>query len=102
MLDRKALIRLDVGSMVFVSGDIHYVKWKKFDQIHVSLRLFLFAWTHTGLSKRWRIFVDCNPLVVVVDLMVLAASEHLGKSEIWARDRLKCWWRPHLPVGWLT
>ena len=31
----EALIRLDVGApMVFVSGDIQYVKWRKFDQIH--------------------------------------------------------------------
>ena len=37
----EALIRLDVGApMVFVSGDIQYVKRRKFDQIHVSLRFF--------------------------------------------------------------
>ena len=35
-------------------------------------------------------FVDCNPLVVVADLLVLAASVHLGESEIWGPDRLKC------------
>ena len=36
-------------------------------------------------------FVDCNPLAVVADMLVLAASEHLGELEICARDRLKCW-----------
>ena len=77
--------------MVFVSGDIQYVKWRKFDQIHVSLRLFLFPRTHTGLSERWGIFVDCNPLAVVADMLVLAASEHGGELESCARDRLKCW-----------
>ena len=77
--------------MVFVSGDIQYVKWRKFDQIHVSLQLFVFPRTRTGLSERWGIFVDCNPLGVVADMLVLAASEHLGELEIWARDRLKCW-----------
>ena len=31
----EALIRLDVGApMVFVRGDIQYVKWRKFDQVH--------------------------------------------------------------------
>ena len=45
----EALIRLDVGApMVFVSGDIQYVKWRKFDQIHVSLQLFVFPRTRTG------------------------------------------------------
>ena len=76
----EALIRLDVGApMVFVSGDIQYVKWRKLDQIHVSLRLFLFPRTHTGLSERWGIFVDCNPLAVVADMLVLAASEHFRR-----------------------
>ena len=46
---------------------------------------------HGCLSERWGIFVDCNPLAVVADLLVLAASEHLGELEICARDRLKCW-----------
>ena len=68
--------------MVFVSGDIQYVKWRKLDQIHVSLRLFLFPRTHTGLSERWGIFVDCNPLAVVADMLVLAASEHLGELNL--------------------
>ena len=77
--------------MVFVSSDIQYVKWRKFDQIHVSLWPFLFPRTHLGLSERWGIFVDCNPLAVMALMLVLAASEHLGESEIWARDRLKCW-----------
>ena len=31
------------------------------------------------------------PLAVVADMLVLAASEHLGELEICARDRLKCW-----------
>ena len=39
----EALIRLDVGApLIFVSGDFQYVKWRKFDQIQVSLRFFLF------------------------------------------------------------
>ena len=75
--------------MVFVSGDTQYVKWRKFDQIHVSLRLF-FPDAH-GFVRALGIFVDCNPLGVVADMLVLAASEHLGELEICARDRLKCW-----------
>ena len=68
-------MRLDVGAlMVFVSGDIQYMKQRKFDQIHVSLPLFfLFRRTHTGLSERWGIFVDCNPLAVMALMLVLAA-----------------------------
>ena len=61
--------------MRFVSGDFQYVKRRKFDQIHVSLRFFLFPWRHTGLSERWGIFVDCNPLAVMALILVLAASE---------------------------
>ena len=75
-------MRLDVGApMVCVSGDIQYVKWRKFDQIHVSLRLVFVVcvWTHAGLSERWGIFVDCNPLAVMALMLVLAASEHLGE-----------------------
>ena len=48
----------------------------KIDQIHVSLWLSVFPRTHTGLSKRWGIFVDCNPLAVVADMLALAASEY--------------------------
>ena len=73
----EALIRLDVGApMVFVSGDIQYLKWRKFDQIHVSLWPVLFPRTHTGLSERWGIFVNCNPLAVMALMLVLAASEY--------------------------
>ena len=60
----------------FCKRDIQYVKWRKFDQIHVSLQLFLFPRTHTGLSERWGIFVDCNPLAVMALMLVLAASEY--------------------------
>ena len=55
----EALIRLDVGApVVFVSGDIQYVKWGKFDQINVSPRFFLFPRTDAGLSERWGIFLS--------------------------------------------
>ena len=62
--------------MVFVSGDIQYVKRRKSDQIHVSLWPFLFPRTHAGLSERWGIFVDCNPLAVMALMLVLAAYEY--------------------------
>ena len=76
--------------MVFVRGDIQYVKWRKFDQIHVSLQLFLFPRTHTGLSERWGIFVDCNPLAVMALMLVLAASEfrRTKSGRHWIREAL--------------
>ena len=77
----EALIRLEVGvPLRFVSGDIQYAKRRKFDEIHVSLRLFfLFPRRRTGLSG---IFVDCNPLAVMALILVLAASEHLGELNL--------------------
>ena len=79
----RALIRLEVGAPLrFVSGDIQYVKRRNFDQIHVSLRFFLFPRRHTGLSERWGIFVDCNLLAVMALILVLAASEHLGELNL--------------------
>ena len=69
--------------MFCVSGDFQYVKWRKSDQIHVShAACFLFPRTHTGLSERWGIFVDCNPLAVMALMLVLAASEHLGELNL--------------------
>ena len=65
----EALIRLEVGApVVFVCGDFQYAKWRNW------IRFFLFPRTHAGLSERWGIFVDCNPLAVI--MLVLAASEH--------------------------
>ena len=65
----EALIRLDVGAlMVFVSGDIQYVKWRKLDQTHVSLRLFCFpgrarvcpsAGEFLSIATRWRPWLIC-------------------------------------------
>ena len=79
----EALIRVDVGApMVFANGDIQYVKWRKFDQIHVSPRLFFVSPDAHGLSERWGIFVDCNPLAVMALMLVLAASEHLGELNL--------------------
>ena len=43
---------------------------------------FLLPRTHTGLSERWGIFVDCNPLAVMALMLVLAASEHLGELNL--------------------
>ena len=61
-LDLGGVDTLDVGApMVFVSDDIQYVKWRKFDQIHVSLWPFLFPRTHAGLSERWGIFGRLQP-----------------------------------------
>ena len=49
--------------MCFVSGDIPYVKRRKFDQIHVSLRFFfVFPRRHTGLSERWGKFCRLQPV----------------------------------------
>ena len=60
--------------MVFVSGDIQYVKWRKFDQIHFFIAACFFASpAHAGLSERWGNFS------VMALMLVLAASEHLGE-----------------------
>ena len=57
---------IEVGApMLLVSGDIQYVKRTKFDQIHVSLRFFLFPRRRTArvcpsageflsIATRWR------------------------------------------------
>ena len=67
----EALIRLDVGApLVFVSGDIQYVKRRKFDQIHVSLRLFFVSPDARGFVRALGNFS------VMALMLVLAASEH--------------------------
>ena len=68
---------------------------------------FLGLQTHTGLSERWRIFVDCNPLAVMALMLVLAASEHLGELnleglDLEGVDTLRCGcliFFPKLPCG---
>ena len=56
-------MRLDVGApMVFVSGDIQYMKQRKFDQIHVSLRLFFVSPDAHGFVRALGNFCRLQPV----------------------------------------
>ena len=72
-----ALIGLEVGApMVFVGSDIQYMKWKKMDQTHVSLRLLFVSLEVHGVVRALGNFS------VMALMVVLAASEHLGELNL--------------------
>ena len=77
-----ALIRLEVGApMRFVSGDIQYVKRRKCDQIHVSLRFFLVSAEAHGFVRELGNFCRLQP--------VGGHGSNTGSRSIWTFRRTK-------------
>ena len=66
--------------LLFVSGDIQYVKRSKFDQIHVSQRFFCFP-GGTRVCPSAGEFLSIATRCVAL-ILVLAASEHLGELNL--------------------